>query len=413
MPDRPARRNPRPPARKLRLTKTTVAALPPPPEGKPYSVAWDTELPGFGARVLPSGKRTYFWQGRTRAGRAVKVTIGRADRVTAEQARQKCRALVAEAELGADPAERVKAERRARRDRQPERTVAALWREYEQRHLPAKRDSSQAADQALWRLHLAPALAGRKVAALTRDDVEQMHRDVTDASGPYAGNRCLGLLSTMLGLAERAGWCAGNAARGARRNREHPRERFLTPEEIARLLAVLEARAGLAAKAVELALLTGARRGEVLGATWEQFDLAAGVWTKPAHATKSGKRHRIPLSPEAVALLRGLPRTEAGPFVSLPAWQLTRDWHAARREAGLSDVRFHDLRHSYASLLASAGLSLPVIGALLGHAQPSTTARYAHLLDGALRQATAKVGEAVRRNGNGNVVELPVKRSAP
>jgi integrase len=408
------RRNPRPPARKIRLTKSAVAALPLPPEGKPYSVAWDTEESGFGVRVMRSGRRVYFWQGRVReSGRAVKVTIGNAAKVTAEQARQRAKLVAAQADLGDDPAEARKAARQERRERQPEHTVAALWREYCQRHLPKKRASSQAADHRLWRLHVEPALGGRKVAALTSEDLEDLHRDVTCDHGPYAANRVLALVSTMLALAVKARWRLDNPARGVGRNPEAGRERFLTPEEIARLLAVLEAQGDLAAKCLEFLLLTGCRRGEALGATWDQFDLSAGVWTKPPSLTKSGKRHRVPLSPEAIALLAGLPTraTAAGPFVGLPVWQLTRRWFAIRKEAGLADVRLHDLRHSFASLLASSGLSLPVIGALLGHSQASTTQRYAHLLDDALRDAAAKVGAAVRRNGD-NVVKMPPKRGA-
>jgi integrase len=163
------------------------------------------------------------------------------------------------------------------------------------------------------------------------------------------------------------------------------------------------------------AYLCGCRKSEALPAQWPDFDLSgAGVWTKPPSATKSGKRHRTPLAPETVALLASLATTEAaeaGPFAALRGWELSRAWQSIRREAGLADVRLHDLRHSFASLLASSGTSLQVIGALLGHSQISTTQRYAHLLDDALRSATAKVGQAVRGNA-GNVVPPPLKRSA-
>jgi integrase len=420
------RKNPRPPAHKIRITKNSVTALEPPPEGAPPLVAWDDEVGGLGVRVMPSGTRTFFWQGRTRAGRSIKVRIGRHGRVTPEQARRKARELIAEAELGGDPAERIRGEKQAKRvKRQPERTVADLWREYERRHLPGKRDSSQTADRRIWQRQLERwrgpgrdwALGERPVAAVTREDMEDLHRDLTGRRGPFAANRALALLSTMFRLAVRAQWRPDNPARAGKdfveRNQEQGRERFLTPQEVANLIGVLEAQGDdLAAKAIEFLLLCGARRGEALGATWDQFDLSAGVWTKPPSLTKSGKRHRVPLSDEAVALLAGLPtRAEPGPFTRLPVWQLTRRWFAIRAEAGLTDVRLHDLRHSFASLLASSGLSLPVIGALLGHSQPSTTARYSHLLDDALREAAAKVGQAVRRNG-GNVVDLPSKKGA-
>ena len=376
-------------------------------------MAWDADLSGFGVRIMPTGKRVYFWQGRTQAGRSVKVTIGRADRVTTEQARQKAREIIAEAELGGDPAERRKAERRAKRERTPERTMAALWRLYEREHLPGKRDSSQTADRRIWHQHVEPRFGRQQVAALTGDALKAWHRDLSASHGKFAANRAAALVSTMLGLVRGTWFHGDNPASAVKRHHEEGRERFLSREEIERLIGVLEAQGDLAAKCCEFMLLCGCRRGEALGAEWQHFDLTAGVWTKPSSSVKSKRRHRVPLSPEAVALLAGLPTraTESGPFATLPVWTLTRRWFAIRAEAGLTDVRLHDLRHSFASLLASSGLSLPVIGALLGHSQPSTTARYSHLLDDALREAATKVGAAVRGNGN-NVVQLPATKGA-
>ena len=144
-------------------------------------------------------------------------------------------------------------------------------------------------------------------------------------------------------------------------------------------------------------LLTGARRGEVLGATWSMFDLEHGIWIKPSAHTKQRREHRVPISAAAIDLLRRLLVTATGAYVfpgrnGAPLTDVKRTWQAVRSEAGLPDVRLHDLRHTYASLLASAGQSLPIIGALLGHTQPQTTARYAHLLDDPLRAATNQVG---------------------
>jgi integrase len=207
-----------------------------------------------------------------------------------------------------------------------------------------------------------------------------------------------------------------------------------------------------AADIVRLLLLTGARRGEVLAARWGQFDLHDGSWTKPAATTKQNQEHRVPLSAQARKVLVdirsrvGEPPADddfifPGRGTRAPQTTLKKAWHgiidratvllfAARptqpegklveelrrslgREPkmrdvdgaagamgiklpeGLRDLRLHDLRHSYASFLASAGLSLPTIGALLGHTQPATTARYAHLFDDPLRQATERVGEIV------------------
>ena len=219
----------------------------------------------------------------------------------------------------------------------------------------------------------------------------------------------------------RAEWRTDNPCRGIARNYEEPRARYLKPEELERLTEALAAcRDPQAADAVRLLLLTGARRSEVLGARWDQFDLDGGIWIKPSSYTKQRRQHRVPLSSPAVELLRairerqhgegdahnarrrvGQPKREFSPFVfpdktgSAPITDLRHDWARLCRAAGLDGLRMHDLRHSYASILASAGLSLPVIGALLGHTQPSTTARYSHLLDDPRRAATEKVGEVV------------------
>ena len=138
-------------------------------------------------------------------------------------------------------------------------------------------------------------------------------------------------------------------------------------------------------------LLTGARRGEVQGARWDHFDLESGVWTKPGSTTKQKTVHRAPLSAPARQLLSDIrsnsdTRSEyVFPSRNSHRVEVKRNWAAICRAAEIEDLRIHDLRHSYASLLASGGASLPVIGALLGHSQPATTARYAHLMDDPLR----------------------------
>jgi integrase len=147
-------------------------------------------------------------------------------------------------------------------------------------------------------------------------------------------------------------------------------------------------------------VFTGARRGEVLSATWDQFDLTPSVWTKPSSHTKQKRTHRVPLSAPAVALLTSIrERQEGGQrFVfpgDLPGRPLTdikKSWAAVCKRAGIENARAHDLRHTFASILVSGGDSLPLIGAMLGHSQVSTTARYAHLADDPMRAAAERVG---------------------
>lgn len=175
-----------------------------------------------------------------------------------------------------------------------------------------------------------------------------------------------------------------------------------------------------AANIVRMLLLTGARSGEVLAMRWDQLDLEAGKWTKPAAATKQKTEHEVPLSPDAVQLLSELlEQADDGSAYVFPGRSAGRhranineSWAALLKAAGITGLRAHDLRHSYASFLVSAGHGLPVIGALLGHTQASTTQRYAHLHDEVMRKATGQVGAMVRgaRKRGAKVVKLQEPR---
>ena len=203
-------------------------------------------------------------------------------------------------------------------------------------------------------------------------------------------------------MAEKWGWRVrgDNPARGIERNPEDKRERYLSgPELVALTNALAEYEDQQAANIVRLLLLTGARRWEVFSLKWDQLDLETGTWTKPAAYTKQKTMHRIPLSGAARLLLGELREAadDSAEYVfpgrhGAHRVEVKSDWAALCEAAGIKNARLHDLRHTYASLLASAGLSLPIIGALLGHTQAQTTHRYSHLLDDPLRQATAGAG---------------------
>ena len=219
----------------------------------------------------------------------------------------------------------------------------------------------------------------------------------------------LALVSKMFSLAIRWQWIQHNPCVGIERNQEHKRERYLTGAEWERLTHTLaNHRDQQATSIIRLLLLTGARRGEVLKARWADFDLDAGVWTKPGATTKQATTHRVPLSAPARQLLAGIPRS--GEFV-FPGKggighrrDLKRPWPSIKKAAGLEGVRVHDLRHSYASVLASSGQSLLVIGKLLGHTQVATTLRYAHLVDDPLRKATETAGAILGRSPSAEIV---------
>ena len=154
-------------------------------------------------------------------------------------------------------------------------------------------------------------------------------------------------------------------------------------------------------------LLTGARKGEVLSARWGDIDLEAGIWTKLGSTTKQKSDHVAPLSAPALQLLKEIQQQQTAKQRTLGTFVFPADsesghtvdikgfWGKLRRDAGIANIRMHDLRHSFASQLASSGKSLLMIGALLGHSDPSSTARYAHLFQDPQRAASEKVGAAI------------------
>ena len=167
---------------------------------------------------------------------------------------------------------------------------------------------------------------------------------------------------------------------------------------------------------VRFLLLTGARFGEAARATWTQFDLEPGAWAEPAPHTEQKRTHTAPLSAPALALLaRDCARSAGtcvfpGPF-DRPITTIRRlSGYRSRWQAGIEGARLHDLRHSFASVLVSGGASLPLIGSLLGHTQPSTTpARYSHLHDDAQRAAVERVGEAMAPGAKGSADVVPLR----
>jgi integrase len=237
-------------------------------------------------------------------------------------------------------------------------------------------------------------------------------------STPYMANRLLALLSKMFSLAIAWGWRATNPVKGIPRLHEDRRQRWLSGEELSRLWALLEQHSNRrSARAVMLLTLTGARRNEVLSATWDQFDLNRGVWTKPSHHTKTKRTEYVPLSNAALGLLSAM-RAEADPrspylfpgdAPNKPLSDIKKLWKSLCRTAGLQKLRLHDLRHSYASNLVSKGVSLHIVGKLLGHTQPQTTARYAHLDDAALRDATENFSARLSPANKGRLV-VPLSR---
>ena len=396
---------------KRRIVQQVIAKLDAPKSGN--RITWDREVPGFGVRITSAGIISFVLEYRFH-GRKRRYTIGRHPELTATAARERAMQLRVGLIDGYDPLE-------ARQQDRLEPTVNDLATEYLERHAVIhKRASSVRNDREMINNIIRPALGSLRLQAVGKRDLETLHASFK--ATPYRANRVLALLSKMFSLAAEWEWVSVNPAHGIQRFQEDKRERWLTTQELHRFTKALDAYPDQnAADALRLLLLTGAREGEVLKAEWPQFDLQRGVWTKPSHHTKEKKIEHVPLSAAALELLRRMKRTAGvgGPlFPSVnrngkPRVTLRRPWVQICKAAGLSDVftvqgkrrsitkskptlRIHDLRHSFASHLVSNGVSLHIVGKLLGHTQSQTTQRYAHVADQALRDASNRMGEIFR-----------------
>ena len=344
---------------------------------------------------------------RTKEGRERRFTIGAFPDWKTGAARIEAQDIKRRVDRGEDPLGEIKSLRDAP-------TIADLVERFEKEHLPKMRQSTIVEYRSIINRHILPGLRNRKVAGLSYSDMDDFHRGIP---APYRANRTVAVLSKMFALAIRWGWRADNPTKGIERNQETRRYRYLSLEELGRLtLALAEHPDQQAADIFRLLMLTGARRGEVLAARWDQLDIQAGVWTKPGSTTKQKTEHRVPLSAPARQLLADIRERPGGAAVhvfpgrgAVHRVDVKKNWAALCRAAKIENVRIHDLRHTYASVLASAGLSLPVIGALLGHTQPATTARYAHLFDDPLRAATERAGVILGSTGKTKADVLPIK----
>jgi integrase len=386
---------------------------------------WDSEVKGFGLRVYaptprhPEGAKAFFMNYRT-LGVERRLTIGEYPTWTALAARVKAKALRKEIDSGGDPA-------RERREAREAPTVADLAERYRREHLPSKAPRSQVGDLAMIANEILPVIGERKVTSVHFGDIKALHEKITARGAMVHANRVLAVASAMFELAlrpmagEDAAWrdqAQGNPCRGVKRNQEQGKERFFSATEILALTDALTAYGETSASnCLRLIMLTGARPGEAMRATWAEF-AEPGFWDKPSAHTKQRRRHRIPLSPgatEFVERLRVKGGRESDAFVfpgqkkGTPLTEIRTAWEAVARAAGVTDARAYDLRHTFASIGAGGGLSLQIIGRLLGHTKAATTQRYAHLADDPLREAAAKIGAAIAGAGKdaGNVVTLP------
>ena len=369
------------------------------PKGKPRTTTWLGIEHGFGIRHYTTGRNVYIVQTRM-AGRLRTVTIGPASVITRHQATIVARRVIAYAQVGLDPATERKRIRSAPR-------FDDFLEEYWQRWSPHWKASTFDTHEKYRRLYLDDAFPGIFIDALNEADVTKWFADLNNRIGPGGANRVMSILNNMLNKAESWGYRLENTnpCRAVRLNRKRRCERFLSRAELERLGQVLaRMRASedpvrsIAATAVALLLLTGCRAGEITSLQWQDV---RGNRLK-LRDSKTGPR-TVWLGDEARALIDSLPKHKKIVWLfwnwryRKPLRDITHYWHEIRAEAGLHRVRLHDLRHTFASHAAMNKETLPMIGRLLGHTNPQSTARYAHLDDEHVLDAAEQIGAAIER----------------
>ena len=373
-------------AQRRRLTDANIARLA--PVARELTV-WDTRHAGLGVRVRPSGHRSFVYWRKGEDG-ARRITLGSAALMSVEEARSQC----LEIETGA-------------RSGRPERGavptfgdfVAGPGRACFDRGKPSTRRVAARIVSA----RLLPAFGSLPLDRITRADVTRWF-DECSRTTPGAANKALSLLSRILNHAIVCGHLRTNPARGVKWNVRPRLTRFLSREEVHRLHRVLDRHAGARpscvrqADVIRLLLLTGCRKSEILTLRWQDVD----VDTINLIDAKTGPR-RVFLNAPARAILERQPRsasTYVFPAASNPGRPLSYHlplWRSVRREAGIEDVRLHDLRHTFASHAVLQGVPLPVVSRLLGHKRPSMTLRYAHVGDREIEAAAERIGMAIAR----------------
>lgn len=368
---------------------------------------FDTNCKGLMLEVRQSGGKTYYLRYTDQRGRIRQMKLADAQDITLSQARtlaDKARAKIA---MGEDPLAK----------KQADRLVPTFAEFIEQRYMPFVKGYKKAAnsDDSYLRNQILPVLGKKYLDEICKKDIIDFHHGLK-AKGykPGTCNRSLVLIRYAFNLAIR--WeipgIKANPSKDVPLFDDHDgkRDRFLSQEETQRMFeAVQKSSNPMLQFIISMLILTGARKREVLDCRWEDFDLERRQWRIPI--TKTGRPRFVPLSNGVLALLANVPHDEncpwvfANPKTKKPYQSIFITWNRARKQAGLSDVRIHDLRHSFASFLVNAGRSLYEVQRILGHTQIKTTQRYAHLSQDTLLDAANAAFQMV---GSSPAIEPPI-----
>ncbi|WP_435416866.1 tyrosine-type recombinase/integrase [Parerythrobacter aurantius] len=353
---------------------------------------------GLGLKAYPSGRKAFVFSYMAPDKREKRITIGELGPWKIGAARKRAEELRRLVDQGIDPAIEKKTERDAVGLRE-------YWHWYRDSLLAKRSEAHQRDFKASWERKILPHLGPyTKLKQLSQSDIQAFLDRVTKESGPIYSNRCHSHLRVVLARAEVEGLISKKpAGKGVIRDKEEGRERYLTVTEMKRLSIALNKRRGDAsADAIAVLMMTGARKSEVLAMRYDEISFQSAHWDIPSFKTKQRRRQRVHLSNASVEILTQRKKSANGQEFVFPGighsgrlTEVRKTFESLLAECKITNCRLNDLRHSFASLLVSKGASLEVIGALLGHSQPHTTKRYAHLYDEALKEAAQSVTNAL------------------
>jgi integrase len=378
---------------KIPFTKRCLEALPTPETSRVYY--HDARTEGLTLCVTLAGTKTFYLY-RWHQGRPVRIPLGRFPATSIEQARRQAKALMGDMAKGTDP-------QAARQAARHEQTVSGLFTFWLETHAKPRKRSWQA-DVVRYNAYLRP-WANRKLSSIHKADVQALHAKVGAERGPYAANRLLTLIKAMFYRADDMGHVGVNPAVSVRRFPEEKRDRFLHGDELPAFFQALNAEPNDTLRDFFLvALLTGARKTNILTMQWADVSFDLGLWRIPE--TKSGEPVVVPLSTPALAILRRRFEARHGSSWVFPSKGKTGHlvepksaWKRICDRARLQHVRIHDLRRSLGSWQAMMGSSLPIIGKSLGHKQASTTMIYARLEVAPVRESVETAANAMLEAG--------------
>ena len=383
----------------LNLTPAFMATgLVCPPDKKRIEYC-DAEVPGLLVECRSSANALPTWYLRYKAdGKTAYTRLGNIQDLGLAQARKQAITLKAQHTLAPKHAVEAKAPLGTM-------TLDVFMRDHYMVHAKAHTRSWRRADQ-LHRLRIGPKFGHLALSAINRRDVQAFQNDLLkEGLSPATADHHVKLMRRVLNLAVQWEMLEKNPLKGIELYLvDNQVENYLDPEQLERLVEVLRTDKNRMVCLILMFLIsTGARLNEALTATWKNVSVEGGVWRVDALLSKSKKSRSIPLNDSALWVLEQL--TSKGkseylfpsPVTGKPYTTITRAWYRLRKKAKIPNIRLHDLRHGFASLLVSGGRSLYEVQQILGHSDPKVTMRYAHLSARALQDAANAASVIVRK----------------